>query len=117
MMNLAAGERTYTLRRAVAADIRPIVALPAADQLGATREGADGDDWTAYEHAFAAIDADPAHLLLAVTAPPGGEVVGTMQLSFLPGSPRRDPGPARLSAPEPRRASVAVNRARSSSRA
>nr|WP_225878839.1 GNAT family N-acetyltransferase [Spongiactinospora rosea] len=98
MVDLATGEKTYTLRRAVAADVRPIVALLAADQLGATREDPDGGDWTAYERAFAAIDADPAHLLLAVTTSPGGEVVGTMQLSFLPGLARRGATRAQIEA-------------------
>ena len=47
----------------------------------------DESDLTAYEEAFLAIDADPAHLLLVAEA--GGEVIGTMQLSYLPGLARR----------------------------
>jgi ribosomal protein S18 acetylase RimI-like enzyme len=105
-----------TLRAARREDVPAIVALIAADQLGAARDGVrDEADLAAYEQAFAAIDADPAHLLLvaetaggsggrppgasAETAggsggrPPGastaGEVVGTLQLSFLPGLARR----------------------------
>ncbi|WP_277308989.1 GNAT family N-acetyltransferase [Spongiactinospora sp. TRM90649] len=73
------------LRRAVPGDVEPIVALLAADQLGATR---DGGDLAPYERAFQAIDADPAHLL-AVVEGPGGQVAGTMQLTFLPGLARR----------------------------
>jgi GNAT superfamily N-acetyltransferase len=65
-----------------------IVALIAADQLGATRDGVrDDSDRAAYEQAFRAIDADPAHLLLVAES--DGQVVGTMQLSFLPGLARR----------------------------
>jgi len=77
-----------TLRTAVADDVRPIVDLIAADQLGATRDGVrDAADLAAYQAAFRAIDADPAHIL--VVAESGGDIVGTMQLSFLPGMARR----------------------------
>lgn len=76
------------LRRATSDDVPCIVQLLAADQLGATRDGAaDGDDLAPYLQAFAAIDADPAHLLVVATA--GADVVGTLQLSFLPGLARR----------------------------
>ncbi|HYO34622.1 MAG TPA: GNAT family N-acetyltransferase [Geodermatophilus sp.] len=79
-VDLAGG---VVLRRAVAADLPAIVALLADDPLGATREGAD---LASYEAAFAAVDADPAHLL--VVADDAGAVVGTLQLSFLPGLSR-----------------------------
>jgi GNAT superfamily N-acetyltransferase len=71
------------LRRATAADLPALVALLADDPLGATREAAD---LAPYERALAAVDADPAHLL--VVAEDGGTVVGTLQLSFLPGLSR-----------------------------
>ena len=68
--------------------MRAIVELLAADQLGATRDGADDDEGLEpYRRAFEAIDADPAHLL--IVAESGGEIVATMQLSFLPGLARR----------------------------
>ncbi|WP_371262049.1 GNAT family N-acetyltransferase [Phycicoccus sp. Soil802] len=73
------------LRRAGADDVRAIVGLIADDQLGATRE--DPGDLTAYLRAFAAIDADPSQLLVVLDD--GGTVVGTLQLSFLPGLSRR----------------------------
>lgn len=77
-----------TLRAARPEDIPAIVALIAADQLGATRDGVRYEaDLAAYLGAFEAIDADPAHIL--VVAESGGELVGTMQLSFLPGLARR----------------------------
>jgi GNAT superfamily N-acetyltransferase len=76
---------TYDLRRAVRGDVPAIVDLIAADQIGATR---DGGDLAPYEQAFAAIDADPAHLLV-VLADAAGAVVGTLQLAFLPGLARR----------------------------
>ena len=41
----------------------------------------------AYQQAFSAIDADPAHML--VVAELGPDIVATMQLSFIPGLARR----------------------------
>jgi GNAT superfamily N-acetyltransferase len=83
-----AGDGTALLRRATLADVPALVALIAADQLGASRDGVRGEaDLAAYTAAFEAIDADPAHLLLVAEA--GGQVAGTLQLSFLPGLARR----------------------------
>jgi len=76
--------RTFTLRRAVVADVPEIVELLAADQLGAAR---DGGDLAVYYRAFEAIDADPAQLLVVLDSPDA--VVGTMQLTFIPGMARR----------------------------
>ena len=77
-----------TLRVARRSDVPALVDLIAADQLGATRDGVrDAADLAAYTAAFDAIDADPAHIL--VVAEQAGQVVGTMQLSFLPGLARR----------------------------
>lgn len=76
------------LRPARREDVLAIVAMIASDQLGATRDGVrDEADLAAYLSAFEAIDADPAHIL--VVAESGGELVGTMQVSFLPGLARR----------------------------
>ncbi len=80
---LARLDDSTLLRRAAADDVPAIVALLTDDPLGAAREGADP---AAYATAFAAVDADPAHLLLV--ADDGGSVVGTLQLSFLPGLSR-----------------------------
>lgn len=74
-----------TLRRARREDLADVVALIAHDQLGATRE--DTGDLAAYLRAFEAIDADPAQVL--VVAERDGEVVGTLQLSIIPGLARR----------------------------
>jgi GNAT superfamily N-acetyltransferase len=73
----------FEVRRAVRSDVPAIVALIAADQIGATR---DGGDPAPYERAFAAIDSDPAQLLVVLTDP---DVVGTLQLTFIPGLARR----------------------------
>jgi GNAT superfamily N-acetyltransferase len=76
------------LRAATEADVPALVELIAADQLGAARDGIrDAADVAAYTAAFRQIDADPAHLL--VVAELDGQIVGTMQLSFLPGLARR----------------------------
>ncbi len=74
-----------TFRAARAEDLPVIIALLADDMLGRNREAADADA-PVYLAAFAAIDADPN--LLLVVAESAGAVVGTMQLSFLPGLPR-----------------------------
>lgn len=76
------------LRRAQWDDLVRIVELLAADQLGATRDGiATSEDLEPYLRAFDAINTDPAQLLVVATV--GGEVIGTMQLSFIPGLARR----------------------------
>jgi GNAT superfamily N-acetyltransferase len=82
------GPARVTLRAARQGDVGALVSLIAADQLGATRDGVrDAADLAAYTAAYEAIDADPAHIL--VVAELAGEIVGTMQLSFLPGLARR----------------------------
>jgi GNAT superfamily N-acetyltransferase len=82
------GGSTVVLRRAQAGDIPAIVSLLAADQLGATRDGVNtAEDLAAYQAAFRAIEADPAHVLVVAQA--GPQLVGTMQLSFIPGLARR----------------------------
>ncbi len=78
----------FVLRAATSGDVSAVVDLLAADQLGAHRDGVDSDtDLAAYLAAFGAIEADPAHLLMVAES--AGEIVGTMQLSFLPGLARR----------------------------
>jgi GNAT superfamily N-acetyltransferase len=77
--------REFVVRRAVAGDVAAIVALIADDQIGQDR---DGGDLAPYLEAFAAIDADPAQLLVVVNDA-GEAVVGTVQLTFIPGLARR----------------------------
>lgn len=64
-------------------DLPTLVGLLADDVLGATREQLVDPLPQAYLDAFAAIGADPAHRLVVVED--GGEVVGMLQLSFIPG--------------------------------
>ncbi|TWD81786.1 ribosomal protein S18 acetylase RimI-like enzyme [Kribbella amoyensis] len=73
------------IRTATRADLPGIVAMIADDQLGAARESLD--DLTPYERAFAEIDADPNNLL--VVADRNGELVGTLQLTIIPGLSRQ----------------------------
>ena len=88
LARLDLGTTPVVLRRAQAADVPAIVTLLAADQLGAAREElGNGRDLAAYQAAFRAIDGDPAHVL--AVAESGGTIVGTMQLSFIPGLARR----------------------------
>ncbi|MEU4567660.1 GNAT family N-acetyltransferase [Micromonospora sp. NPDC023956] len=68
-------------RTAVRADLPAVVALLADDLLGRDREAAVVDG--AYERAFADIAADPRNEL--VVAEQGGEVVGCLQVTYIPG--------------------------------
>jgi len=74
----------FTVRAARPADLPELVAMLADDPLGSAREGAPP---AAYEQAFAAIDADPRQLLAVLTAA-GGAIVGTLQLTTIPGLSR-----------------------------
>jgi len=71
------------IRRAVASDVPAIVAMLADDPLGARRER-PGDP--AYAEAFKEIDTDPRQWLMVAVA--DAEVVGTLQLTFIPGLSR-----------------------------
>lgn len=83
---LALKTSVVELRRARAVDLPAIVALLADDSLGRSREDVDSADLTPYRPAFELIDADSAHLL--VVAARGPDVVGTLQLTFIPGLAR-----------------------------
>ncbi|WP_226362447.1 GNAT family N-acetyltransferase [Pseudonocardia sp. ICBG1142] len=85
---------TPVLRRATARDVPAVVALLADDPLGAARE--TPDDLAPYLAAFAEVDGDPRHLLLV--ADDEGTVVGTLQLTLLPGLARRGALRARIEA-------------------
>lgn len=72
-----------TFRDATEADLPAIVAMLADDHLGAGREDASLPLHPGYLAAFRAIESEPNQRL--IVAERDGEVVGTMQLSFLPG--------------------------------
>jgi GNAT superfamily N-acetyltransferase len=97
LAELTAGPDPVLLRSAREPDVPAIIGLLAADQLGATRDGIrSAADHEAYLGAFRAIDRDPAHQLLVADA--AGPVVGTMQLSYLPGLARRGAWRAQIEA-------------------
>ena len=70
-------------RRAEQSDLEAIVAMLADDVLGRQREDTRLPAADAYVQAFQAIDADPNQLL--AVAELDGAVVGTLQISFMPG--------------------------------
>lgn len=78
---------TIVFRRARVSDLPAIIALLADDPLGRAREDVSEPPIPAYGAAFAAIDADPNQLLAVVTE--GERVVGTLQITFIPGLSRR----------------------------
>ncbi|AYG81713.1 Aminoalkylphosphonate N-acetyltransferase [Streptomyces hundungensis] len=73
------------IRPATPEDIPAIVAMLADDPLGAQRESPD--DLAPYRAAFDRLASDPHQRL--VVADRGGQVVGTLQLTVIPGLSRR----------------------------
>ncbi|HJQ59245.1 MAG TPA: GNAT family N-acetyltransferase [Vineibacter sp.] len=73
-------------RPAREADLAAIVGLLADDELGQGREDPRLPLAAAYHDAFRAIAADPYQLLAVATR--GNEVIGTLQLTFIPGIAR-----------------------------
>lgn len=76
-----------TFRPACETDLFEIVGLLADDPLGELREDLRAPLPEAYRAAFSAIESDPNQLL--VVAEHNGAIVGTLQLSFLPGLARK----------------------------
>ena len=76
-----------TFRRAIRADVPRIVELLAHDAIGATREAFGDPLPPACWDAFAEIDADPRQFL--VVAEIAERIVGTLQLTFIPGLSHR----------------------------
>lgn len=77
----------FSLRKATAADVGPIVGLLAEDALRSSIDSAAPEVRERYDRAFQTIDADDAQLLVVVTDK-SDSVVGTMQLTFIPGMAR-----------------------------
>ncbi|MCM3660109.1 GNAT family N-acetyltransferase [Georgenia satyanarayanai] len=84
MDTLTAGGRSYVVARATEEDVPAIVALLTDDDIGACRET---DTLDPYLKAFQEIDADPRQFLVVVRDA-ADRVVGTMQLTLLPGLAR-----------------------------
>jgi GNAT superfamily N-acetyltransferase len=73
-----------TLREARRADVAVIVHLLADDHLGAARERVTDPPLPAYFEAFERVAADPRNLLM-VAEDSSGSIVGTLQMTFIPG--------------------------------
>lgn len=78
---------SLTFRRAVANDLPTIIRLLADDPLGTHRDDARLPLDPAYWAAFEAIEADDRQLL--AVALDCDEIVGTLQLTFIPGLARK----------------------------
>lgn len=74
-------------RRATLPDVPSIVQLLADDELGSQREAHSEAQLDPYLAAFQELDTDPNQLLVVVEDE--GEIIGTLQLSFIPGLARR----------------------------
>ncbi|MFE2961814.1 GNAT family N-acetyltransferase [Nocardia tengchongensis] len=81
---LRLGDRIFRVQRAERADVPALVALLSDDEIGRTREGFD---IARYEEAYDAVTRDPSHYL-AVVRDEGDRIVGTMQLTIIPGLSR-----------------------------
>jgi ribosomal protein S18 acetylase RimI-like enzyme len=78
------------VRPATEDDLAAIVALMADDGIGKSREDLSTPLNPGYRTAFAALAADPNQLLaVLVDDDAGGELVGCLQLTFIPGLSRR----------------------------
>ena len=84
MDSLMVNGHRFDLSRADVGDVPSLVALLSDDALGAARES---KDMASYVSAFHEIDDDDHQLLLVVRDPDGG-IVGTMQLTIVPGLSR-----------------------------
>lgn len=84
------------IRRANRADVPEIVRLLADDPLGQTRETLTDPLPESYYQAFEAIEADPNQFLAVVEQK--GHIVGTFQISFLPGMSRKGAWRAQIEA-------------------
>ncbi|MEW9528638.1 GNAT family N-acetyltransferase [Microbispora sp. NPDC049125] len=86
---------SLSFRTARRADVPVIVALMVDDPVTAAREAPAGPA-PDYDAAFTAVDADPRNELIVVES--GGEIVGTMQLTYIPGLSRRGAERAQIEA-------------------
>lgn len=80
-------EITIKFRAATEADLPSIVQMLADDEIGQSREDPRLPLSSVYTDAFSSINADK-NQLLAVAVAEGDTVVGTLQLSFVPGLAR-----------------------------
>ena len=81
---LEAGGHSLTVSRAGKEDVAQIIALLSDDEIGEEREGGEAAQ---YEAAHAVLSRDQAHYL-AVVRLEDGSIIGTMQVTILPGLTR-----------------------------
>ncbi|MEV0707369.1 GNAT family N-acetyltransferase [Nocardia aurea] len=81
---LRLGDRIYRVQRAARADVPALVALLSDDEIGGAREGSE---IARYEEAYDAVTRDASHYL-AVVRDEADRIVGTMQLTIIPGLSR-----------------------------
>jgi GNAT superfamily N-acetyltransferase len=81
------GTDSLAFRRAVPGDLPTIVALLADDPIGRGRENPGPQLDAGYRDAFDAIERDPNQRL--IVAERDAQVIGVLQLSFIPGLTRR----------------------------
>ncbi|MDQ3289448.1 MAG: GNAT family N-acetyltransferase [Pseudomonadota bacterium] len=82
MLTPEAGESDLTFRAAERNDLPAIVGMLADDPLGARRESFSDPLAASYLAAFDAIDVDPNNELVVAVA--NGEVIGVLQVTFIP---------------------------------
>ncbi|MBP2435913.1 GNAT family N-acetyltransferase [Microbacterium amylolyticum] len=78
---LRLGERIFRVQRAIRADVRAVIDLLPDDELRRTRETGES---AAYEAAYDLVSRDGSHFL-AVVRDESDALVGTMQLTVIPG--------------------------------
>ena len=71
------------IRAATRSDLRAVIGLLADDTLGASRDTLTPELDPAYEEAFAAIESAPHQKLVVMEQ--GGQIVGCLQISYIPG--------------------------------
>jgi GNAT superfamily N-acetyltransferase len=81
-MNTFQEQLNFSIRRAIRNDVPEIVRLLADDPLGRRRENYQNPLPQSYYDAFDEINRDPHNQLVIAEA--GGEVIGTLQLTFIP---------------------------------
>ncbi|MGU3576515.1 GNAT family N-acetyltransferase [Brucellaceae bacterium C25G] len=74
-------------RRALLEDVPTIIHLLAEDPLGSEREDVSSPHPRCYKDAFNSINSDPNQLLIVLVE--NEKIIGTFQLSFIPGLSRK----------------------------
>lgn len=88
-VSLSARSGPFVLRSASEDDLTALMALLADDPISAARgDRADDSDRAVYADALRAVQAEQSNIILVAEAPTG-EIIGTLQLTRIPGLARR----------------------------